>query len=66
MKESGMALMGRICLHIRLGDDFAVLPRLICGDWIMELGTLALLSPRTFQRALDCENQVKETKVMTW
>ena len=61
-----MALMGRICLHFTLGDDFAVLPRLICGDWIMELGTLALRLPRAFQRALDCANQVKETKVMTW
>ena len=35
-----MALMGRIGLHIRLGDDFAVLPRLICGGRIMEIGTL--------------------------
>ena len=61
-----MVLMRRMCLHIRLGDDFAVLPHLICGDWIMELGTLALLLPRAFQRALDCENQEKETKVMTW
>ena len=44
-----MALMGSIFLHIRLGDDFAVLPRLICGGWIMEIGTLALLSSRAFQ-----------------
>ena len=44
-----MALMGRICLNIRLGDDFAVLPRLICDGWIMEIGTLVLLSPRAFQ-----------------
>ena len=40
MKESGVALMGRICLHLRLGDDFAVLPRLICGGRIMKIGNL--------------------------
>ena len=50
---------GTMCLHTRLGDDFAVLPRLICGGFIMELGILALLLPRAFQRALDYENQAK-------
>ena len=54
-----MVLMGRICLRIRLGDDFAVLPRQICDGFIMELGMLALLLPRAFQQALDCENQAK-------
>ena len=65
MEESEMALMGRICLHIGLGNDFAVFLCLICGDCLMEPSIIALLSPGAFQGAQDCENQVKDTKVMT-
>ena len=60
-----MASTGRIYLHIRLGDDFAVFLRLICGGCSMEPGIIALLSPGAFQRAQNSENRVKEAKVMT-
>ena len=53
MKESGMVLMGRIiCLHIRLGDDFAVLPRLICG------GLIDFIWIRETKRAGELNNRV--------
>ena len=59
-----MASMGPIYLHTRLGDDFAVFLRLVCEGCSVEPGIIALFSPGAFQRAQNCENRVKEAKVM--